>query len=233
MQPYALAVSGTCGLGQSGPRRRLIFRRERGGWRVTGVPHCRWLRDHHFRGCRGTCGTVARRCGSAAQSVATCTAQSVATRIAWSSRRVANIDFAIPCGLAVIHAEPTGHADARRDPATASQRRLRRRCVHAQRLSVDAVHELDVPGVILPARYDPAEVLDVLKASFENITTARNDCGRADNVNARSLYHGVTRLEPCEGEFSDGWNVIGERGEQTVRSDLFEMTQRSGQNTPA
>ena len=49
----------------------------------------------------------------------------------------------------------------------------------------------------------------MLKASFENITGARNDCGRADNVDAQSLYQGVTRLEPCEGEFGDGWNVIG------------------------
>ena len=60
-----------------------------------------------------------------------------------------------------------------------------------------------------PARYSSLEVLDVLMDSFENITAARNDCGRPDNVRATALYLGTTLLEPCEADVGDGSSVIG------------------------
>jgi hypothetical protein len=53
-----------------------------------------------------------------------------------------------------------------------------------------------------------------LKRSITNITGARNDCGRADNVKASAIYRGRTDRRPaptakggCRG--NDGYNVVG------------------------
>lgn len=49
---------------------------------------------------------------------------------------------------------------------------------------------------------------DVLKRSFNNVTNGRNDCGRADNIDATQRYLGTTPRSPnCSRR--DGRNVIG------------------------
>ncbi|MEO8626298.1 MAG: matrixin family metalloprotease [Candidatus Limnocylindrales bacterium] len=65
-----------------------------------------------------------------------------------------------------------------------------------------------------PEEYTTAAVLTVLKRSFANMTKARNDCGLADTVGARSKYLGATSRAPgvtkrgyCNGR--DGHNVVG------------------------
>ena len=57
-------------------------------------------------------------------------------------------------------------------------------------------------------------MVTVLKRSFDNITSARNDCGLADTVSATSTYLGTTSFAPsvtrrgnCAAR--DGRNVIG------------------------
>jgi len=66
----------------------------------------------------------------------------------------------------------------------------------------------------VPSRLSASGVLDVIKKSFRNVTTARNDCGRPDNVGATSHYAGTTARKPgvsadgvCTG--ADGQNVVG------------------------
>ena len=69
-------------------------------------------------------------------------------------------------------------------------------------------------GSSTPGYLNQAAVVEVLTRSFRNITTARNDCGRADNVNASSAYDGITSRKPSVGSMgrctsADGFNVIG------------------------
>jgi hypothetical protein len=65
-----------------------------------------------------------------------------------------------------------------------------------------------------PDGMNGANVLRVIKRSFNNITGARNDCGLADTVSATSSYEGVTTSKPnvtkrarCGAR--DGMNVVG------------------------
>jgi hypothetical protein len=65
-----------------------------------------------------------------------------------------------------------------------------------------------------PGYLGQAAVVDVLKRSFANITGARNDCGRADNVSATSAYDGIASRKPSVGSMGrctrpDGFNVVG------------------------
>ncbi len=60
-----------------------------------------------------------------------------------------------------------------------------------------------------PADLDTDAVLGVLEQSFANITGASNDCGRGDAVAAEASYAGTTALQPCDGAFADGTNVVG------------------------
>ena len=69
-------------------------------------------------------------------------------------------------------------------------------------------------GASTPDYLSQAAVVEVLHRSFRNITTARNDCGRADNVSATSAYDGITSRKPSVGSMGrctngDGFNVIG------------------------
>ncbi len=69
-------------------------------------------------------------------------------------------------------------------------------------------------GSSTPGYLTQSAVVDVLKRAFRNITTARNDCGRADNISATSAYQGITSRKPSIGSMgrctrSDGVNVIG------------------------
>jgi matrixin len=51
-------------------------------------------------------------------------------------------------------------------------------------------------------------VASALQQAFTNVTTAHNDCGRADNVGATHEYLGTTSRAPnCRNR--DGFNVIG------------------------
>lgn len=65
-----------------------------------------------------------------------------------------------------------------------------------------------------PIYLDSADVLVVLKRSFDNMTDAHNDCGLPDTIGATAQYLGqtgyapsVTRRGRCAA--SDGRNVIG------------------------
>ncbi|MEO6350916.1 MAG: matrixin family metalloprotease [Candidatus Limnocylindrales bacterium] len=65
-----------------------------------------------------------------------------------------------------------------------------------------------------PAGLSSSAVLAVIKKSFRNVTTSRNDCGIADTVSATSSYLGSTTRKPgvsssgsCLGQ--DGYNVVG------------------------
>ncbi len=59
-----------------------------------------------------------------------------------------------------------------------------------------------------PASLSTAAVKSVLTRSFSNITGARNDCGRADSVDAAHAYIGsTTRAPSCSSR--DGHNVVG------------------------
>ena len=69
-------------------------------------------------------------------------------------------------------------------------------------------------GSSTPGYLNQAAVVGVLQRAFRNITTARNDCGRADNVGATSAYQGITSRRPSVGSMgrctnADGFNVIG------------------------
>jgi hypothetical protein len=66
----------------------------------------------------------------------------------------------------------------------------------------------------VPAGLSKTSVLAVIKKSFRNVTTSRNDCGMADQVSATSAYLGTTSRKPgvsgngtCTGQ--DGHNVVG------------------------
>jgi hypothetical protein len=59
----------------------------------------------------------------------------------------------------------------------------------------------------VPQEYDRDRVLEVVQRAFDNITSARNDCGLPDNVNATSLYKGITSDDACED--SPFRNVVG------------------------
>jgi hypothetical protein len=59
-----------------------------------------------------------------------------------------------------------------------------------------------------------SDVLAVIKKSFRNVTTGRNDCGMPDNIGATHQYLGTTAVKPgvsasggCTGR--DGRNVVG------------------------
>ena len=65
-----------------------------------------------------------------------------------------------------------------------------------------------------PGDLNAANVLNVIKRSFNNITDARNDCGLADTVGATANYLGTTSTTPnvtrrgrCSP--SDGMNIVG------------------------
>jgi hypothetical protein len=59
-----------------------------------------------------------------------------------------------------------------------------------------------------PSGLDRAAVTNTLTRSFDNVTNARNDCGRQDNVSATHDYLGVTTRSPnCRSR--DGYNVVG------------------------
>ena len=60
-----------------------------------------------------------------------------------------------------------------------------------------------------PPDLDTDAVLSVLEQSFANITSAFNDCGRADAVAAEASYEGTTELKPCGATFADGTSVVG------------------------
>jgi hypothetical protein len=61
-----------------------------------------------------------------------------------------------------------------------------------------------------PSGLSRTGVRDVIKRAFANVTGARNDCGRGDNVSATALYKGTTsRRAKCNGR--DGYNVVGFR----------------------
>ena len=65
-----------------------------------------------------------------------------------------------------------------------------------------------------PAGMNVAATESVLARSFDNITSADNDCGRADNVSAHNVYDGrsgrapgVTGAAKCS--IGDGHNAVG------------------------
>ena len=65
----------------------------------------------------------------------------------------------------------------------------------------------------MPAGLSSSAVLDVLKRAFRNVTGARNNCGRADDVSATSTYLGATTRRPAVTSTgscgaSDGHNVV-------------------------
>jgi hypothetical protein len=65
-----------------------------------------------------------------------------------------------------------------------------------------------------PAALNGANVLKIIKRSFNNITGARNDCGLADTVSATAHYLGTTSATPNVSKRgrcspSDGMNVVG------------------------
>lgn len=59
-----------------------------------------------------------------------------------------------------------------------------------------------------PSYLAKADVRDVLKRSFTNITSARNDCGMPDNVSATHIYLGTTGTRARCGR-RDFQNVVG------------------------
>jgi hypothetical protein len=66
----------------------------------------------------------------------------------------------------------------------------------------------------VPNGLSTSAVLAVIKKSFKNVTTSRNDCGLSDQVSASSSYLGTTTRKPgvsgngtCTGQ--DGYNVVG------------------------
>jgi hypothetical protein len=66
----------------------------------------------------------------------------------------------------------------------------------------------------VPAGLSTSGALAAIKRGFANVTTARNDCGRADNVGATSKYLGTTTRRPAvtsNGSCGarDGHNVVG------------------------
>lgn len=66
----------------------------------------------------------------------------------------------------------------------------------------------------VPGGLSASAVLTDIKRAFNNITGARNDCGRVDNVSATSRYLGTTTLKPAVRSSGacgspDGHSVIG------------------------
>ena len=61
----------------------------------------------------------------------------------------------------------------------------------------------------IPDEYEADRVLEIVEQSASNITSARNDCGLPDNVDASARYAGTTTAEPCESETADGFNTVG------------------------
>lgn len=59
-----------------------------------------------------------------------------------------------------------------------------------------------------PAGLNTSTVAAILQRSFSNITDARNDCGRADAIDATHSYLGTTGRRPDCGS-RDGHNVVG------------------------
>jgi hypothetical protein len=59
----------------------------------------------------------------------------------------------------------------------------------------------------VPDKYDKDEVLAVIKQAFDNITSARNDCGLPDNVGATWHYRGHTTEDACPDTTFQ--NVVG------------------------
>lgn len=59
-----------------------------------------------------------------------------------------------------------------------------------------------------PASLSRSGVLTVLKRAFDNVTSARNDCGLGDKVDATSVYMGKTKKRPACNTY-DGFNVVG------------------------
>src|SRR3954453_7129635 len=66
----------------------------------------------------------------------------------------------------------------------------------------------------VPAGLSKSNVLAGIKRAFANVTGARNDCGRGDNVSAASKYLGTTSRRPAVTSSGtcgtpDGHNVVG------------------------
>jgi len=62
----------------------------------------------------------------------------------------------------------------------------------------------------IPSRFTKAEVVGVLKRALKTVSTARNDCGLADNVPIKATYGGTTRKPAslCENRKPDGVMVV-------------------------
>jgi len=121
--------------------------------------------------------------------------------------------FSGPANGAVLVGEGTSEAALRQSAAQASPR--------SARPCNDSTYRLISPGVgwtetyewsfrasTTPSRMGKSGVANILKRSFDNITTARNDCGLPDRVSAEHRYLGTTERRPdCLRR--DGHNVIG------------------------
>jgi len=59
-----------------------------------------------------------------------------------------------------------------------------------------------------PSGLNRSAVATVLQKAFHNVTSAHNDCGRADKVSATQSYLGTTTRGPNCGA-TDGQNVVG------------------------
>jgi hypothetical protein len=65
----------------------------------------------------------------------------------------------------------------------------------------------------VPAGVSPSAALSAIKRGFGNVTGARNDCGRGDNISATSSYLGTTSRKPAVTSngscgLRDGHNVV-------------------------
>lgn len=71
-----------------------------------------------------------------------------------------------------------------------------------------SAYEWSFRATTTPASLSRSSVAALIVKSFDNITNARNDCGRPDRVDARHTYLGTTGVRPnCNRR--DGHNVVG------------------------
>lgn len=72
----------------------------------------------------------------------------------------------------------------------------------------DKTYEWSFKRSSTPSGLSRKAVTATLNRSFDNITNARNDCGRPDNVSATHSYLGATTRAPnCRSR--DGFNIVG------------------------
>lgn len=87
-------------------------------------------------------------------------------------------------------------------------------------------------GASTPDEYDVDAVVEVLKRSVENITTAANDCGLPDNVDLTANYNGLTVEGACKDESSNrnifGFAKIGRRFSRDTIGYLCPYTYADG-----